>query len=145
MIAIGADHAGYELKETIKEFLNSMGQAFTDYGTFSAESTDYPDYAHTVAQAISNGEADRGILVCGTGVGMAITANKHQGIRAANAESIETARLSRAHNDANILALGARVTPPELATEIVKVFLNTKFEGGRHQRRVDKIHSLTNL
>jgi ribose 5-phosphate isomerase B len=145
MIAIGADHAGYELKEKIKEFLKSLGADFKDYGTSSTESTDYPDYAHAVAQAVSKGEADKGILVCGTGIGMAITANKHQGIRAANVESQEAARLSREHNDANIIALGARLTPTEKAKEIIKVFLTTKFEGGRHQRRVDKIHTLTNL
>jgi ribose 5-phosphate isomerase B len=145
MIAIGSDHAGYELKETIKELLKSMGVEFKDFGTTSTESTDYPDYAHAVAQAVNSGQADRGILVCGTGIGMAITANKHQGIRAANVESIASAKLSREHNDANILALGARITPPDLAKEIVKIFLATKFEGGRHQRRVDKIHTLTNL
>jgi ribose 5-phosphate isomerase B len=145
MIAIGADHAGYALKEKIKELLTSLRIEFKDFGTTSTESTDYPDYAHSVAQAVSNGEAERGILFCGTGIGMAITANKHTGIRAANVESLESARLSREHNDANILALGARVTPPDLAKEIVKVFLATKFEGGRHQRRVDKIHTLTNL
>lgn len=144
-IAIGADHAGYEMKEKIKELLKSLGIEFQDFGTTSTESTDYPDYAHTVSEAVSGGKADLGILVCGTGIGMSIAANKHNGIRAANVESVEGAKMARTHNDANVLALGARLTPWDKAKEIVKTFLSGKFEGGRHQRRVEKIHTLTNL
>jgi ribose 5-phosphate isomerase B len=145
MIAIGADHAGFAYKEQIKELLRSMNVEFRDLGTASAESTDYPDYAHSVAEAVASGAAEFGILVCGTGIGMSIVANKHQGVRASNVESVDAARLARQHNDANILALGARLTSWETAKEIIAVFLATPFEGGRHQRRVDKIHTLTNL
>ncbi len=145
MIAIGADHAGYEYKENIKGLLKSLGYEFQDFGTNSKESTDYPDYGHTVAEAVASGKAEYGILVCGTGIGMAIVANKHNGIRAANVESIEAAKMAREHNNANVLAIGARLTAWDTAEKIIKTFLSTKFEGGRHQRRVDKIHSLTNL
>lgn len=145
MIAIGSDHAGYEYKEKIKKLLSSMNLSYEDMGTDSPDSTDYPDYGHKVAEAVSRGKAERGILVCGTGIGMSIVANKHKGVRAAAAQSLEAARLSRAHNDANILCIGARVTTWVDAQEIVKVFLGTGFEGGRHQRRVDRIHSLTDL
>ena len=139
MIAIGADHAGYELKEKIKGLLSSMGLEFKDFGTSSSESTDYPDYAHAVAEAVSKGEADRGILVCGTGIGMAITADKHQGVRAATVESLATAKLSREHNDANVITLGAGLIGDNLARQIVKTWLTTPFGGGRHAKRVDKI------
>ena len=145
MIALGADHAGYEYKEKIKQLLTTLGYEYKDFGTFSNESTDYPDYAHAVALEVESGRADNGILVCGTGVGMEITANKHEGIRAASVESVAAAKLSRAHNNANVLAIGARITPWDVAEEIIKTFLTTNFEGGRHQRRVDKIHTLTNL
>ena len=145
MIAIGADHAGYEMKEKIKTLLKEMGLEFRDFGTMSTESTDYPDYAHAVAESVGAGKAEYGILVCGTGIGMSIVANKHNGVRAGNVESVEAAKLAREHNNANVLALGARLTSWESAREIVKIFLTTKFEGGRHQRRIDKIHSLTNL
>ena len=145
MIALGADHAGFEVKEKIKALLNSMGMEFQDFGTNSTESTDYPDYAHKVAEAVSSGKAERAILVCGTGIGMSIVANKHNGVRAAVVESVNAAKLAREHNDANVLALGARITPWEQALEIIKTFLSTRFEGGRHQRRVEKIHTLTNL
>jgi ribose 5-phosphate isomerase B len=145
MIALGADHAGFATKEQIKDLLRSMNVEFRDFGTSSADSTDYPDYAHSVAEAVGGGAAEFGILVCGTGIGMSIVANKHNGVRAANVESVEAARLARQHNNANILALGARLTPWETAKEIIAVFLGTPFEGGRHQRRVDKIHTLTNL
>jgi ribose 5-phosphate isomerase B len=145
MIALGADHAGFEYKEKIKELLKSLGVPFQDFGTKGGESTDYPDYAHAVAEAVASGKAEYGILVCGTGIGMSIVANKHNGIRAGNVESVEGAKMARAHNNANILAIGARLTPWEKAQEIVKTFLSTTFEGGRHQRRVDKIHTLTNL
>lgn len=145
MIAVGADHAGFEFKEKIKELLKSMGLEFRDFGTATPQSTDYPDYGHKVAEAVSRGEADRGILVCGTGIGMSIVANKHSGVRAAAVESVAAAKLAREHNDANVLAIGARILPWDRAQEIVRVFLTTAFEGGRHQRRVDKIHTLTNL
>ena len=145
MIAIGADHAGYEYKEKIKELLKSKKIEVRDFGTYSSESTDYPDFAHEVAKMVSSGNAEYGILVCGTGIGMSIVANKHKGIRASNVESAMGARYARSHNNANILAIGARLTPWDRVMEIVKVFLTTPFEGGRHQRRVDKIHSLTQL
>lgn len=145
MIAIGADHAGFEYKENMKDLLRSMGFEFQDFGTNSLESTDYPDYAHRVAESVSAGKAEYGILVCGTGIGMAIVANKHNGVRASNIESSEAAKLAREHNNANVLAIGARLTSWEKAIDIIKTFLTTKFEGGRHQRRVEKIHTLTNL
>ncbi len=145
MIAIGADHAGFEYKEKLKQLLTSMGLEFRDFGTQSTESTDYPDYAHSVAEAVSAGKAEFGILVCGTGIGMSIVANKHDNVRAANVESSEAAKLAREHNNANVLAIGARLTHWEKAKEIIATFLQTRFEGGRHQRRVDKIHTLTNL
>jgi ribose 5-phosphate isomerase B len=145
MIALGADHAGYAYKEQIKILLESMQRTYIDLGTTSDSSTDYPDYAHKVALAVAAGEAEFGILVCGTGIGMSIVANKHNGIRASNVESAEAARFARAHNNANVLAIGARLTPWENAEKIIKVFLTTPFEGGRHSQRVDKIHTLTNL
>lgn len=145
MIALGADHAGFAYKEQIKELLRSMKVEFRDFGTASPDSTDYPDYAHSVAEAVAAGTAEFGILVCGTGIGMSIVANKHNGVRASNVESVDGARLARQHNDANVLALGARLTSWEAAKEIIAVFLGTPFEGGRHQRRVEKIHTLTNL
>ncbi len=145
MIALGADHAGFEYKEKIKAFLESMGLPFHDYGTDSSASTDYPDYAHAVAQVVSSGKAEYGILVCGTGIGMSIVANKHEGIRAANVESPEGAKMARAHNNANILAIGARLTSWDVAKQIITTFLSTAFEGGRHERRIEKIHTLTHL
>jgi len=145
MIALGADHGGFDYKEKTKELLKSKKIEFIDFGTTSAESTDYPDYAHKVAEYVGSGKAEFGILVCGTGIGMSIVANKHNGVRAANVESVEAARLARQHNNANILAIGARLTPWEKAKDIIDMFLATAFEGGRHQRRVDKIHTLTNL
>jgi ribose 5-phosphate isomerase B len=145
MIAIGADHAGFEYKEKIGTMLRQMGLEVADYGTTSPASTDYPDYAHTVSLAVSSGKADLGILICGTGIGMAITANKHAGIRAANVESVRAATLARQHNNANILCIGARLTEWPVAEEIVQAFLATPFEGGRHERRVEKIHLLTQL
>ncbi len=141
-IAIGSDHAGYQLKEVIKARLVASGAEVDDLGTTSEASVDYPDYAAAVARRVASGASDRGILVCGTGIGMAIAANKVNGIRAAPAESLEAARLSRAHNDANVLTLGARLTPADRALDIVQTFLDTPFEGGRHQRRVDEIRAL---
>ena len=141
-IAIGADHAGYRLKETIKSHLIDSGFAVEDVGTDQDASVDYPDVAAAVGGRVVPGACDRGILVCGTGIGMAMAANKVDGVRAAAAGDLESARLSREHNDANVLALGARITPPDLALAIVRLFLETPFAGGRHQRRVDKIMAL---
>jgi ribose 5-phosphate isomerase B len=142
-IAVGADHAGYDMKEQAKLLLQGMSYVVKDFGTSSKESTDYPDYAHGVAGAVAKGEADYGILVCGTGIGMSIVANKHSGVRASNVESLDAARYARAHNNANVLALGARLTTWERAADIIRIFLSTPFEGGRHSRRVEKIHTLT--
>jgi len=141
-IAIGADHAGYRLKETIKSHLIDSGFAVEDVGTDQDASVDYPDFAAAVGGRVVPGACDRGILVCGTGIGMAMAANKVDGVRAAAAGDLESARLSREHNDANVLALGARITPPDLALAIVRLFLETPFAGGRHQRRVDKVMAL---
>jgi len=141
-IALGADHAGVALKEDVKRQLTQRGVAFTDFGTDSTDSVDYPDYAATVAHEVASGAYDRGILFCGSGIGMAIAANKVAGIRAASIVDEESARLSRQHNDANVLSLGARLTPADEARRIVNVFLDTPFAGGRHQRRIDKILEL---
>jgi len=138
-IAIGGDHAGFELKEHLKVFLASQGHVFTDYGPPSAESTDYPDQIHPLAAAVVAGEHDFGIIMCGSGNGVSMTANKHAGIRAALSWKPEIARLARAHNNANVLALPARHIREEDAREAVKVFLDTSFEGGRHKARVEKI------
>jgi len=138
-IAIGSDHAGFPLKEELRHRLKSEGHDVVDYGCHSTESVDYPDTAIPVADAVRRGEVDRGILMCGTGIGMSITANKVPGIRAALCGESYAARLAREHNDANVLALGGRITGPELANEIVRVFLGTSFAGGRHSRRVEKI------
>lgn len=144
-LAIGADHAGYYLKEQVKEFLKSKNIDFKDYGTFKIESCDYPEYAYKVGQSIVNGEADLGILICGTGIGMSITANKIKGIRAALVHDEQTAKLSRQHNDANVLCMGGRILSEEEALKIVDVWLNTSFEGGRHEKRLKLINQLTGL
>jgi ribose 5-phosphate isomerase B len=141
-IALGADHAGFRVKELVKQHLAAQGYAVEDLGTHSAESVDYPDYARKVAESVAAGRAQTGILVCGTGIGMAMTANKVPGIRAAVAHDAMTAHLAREHNDANVLTFGARVVTDERALEIVREFLSTAFAGGRHQRRVDKISEL---
>ena len=141
-VALGADHAGVHLKDAVRSLLQSRGVEVQDEGTDGDGSVDYPDYAAAVARAVAEGVADRGILVCGTGLGMAIAANKIDGVRAVPAIDLESARLSREHNDANVLALGARVTTPEIALQIVSTFLDTPFAGGRHQRRLDKIAAL---
>jgi len=141
-IALAADHAGVALKRDVIRTLEELGIGYEDFGTVSEESVDYPDYAVAVARRVASGEFDRGILVCGTGVGMAIAANKVAGVRAAPVVDLESARLSREHNDANVLALGARVTPSDQALAIVREFLQTPFAGGRHQRRIDKIAAL---
>ncbi|MBS1618223.1 MAG: ribose 5-phosphate isomerase B [Bacteroidetes bacterium] len=139
LIAIGGDHAGYDLKSELRVYLLEKGYEVDDLGAFSAESVDYPDFAHPVAQAVESGKAHYGILICGSANGVAITANKHEKIRAAIAWHKEIAELARQHNDANVLCLPARFITVEEAKEMVDVFLDTPFEGGRHQRRVDKI------
>ena len=141
-IALGADHAGFPLKETIKKELERAGHEIEDWGTNSEASVDYPDYARLVAERVARQEVDRGILLCGTGIGMAITANKVPGVRAANVSDEFGARLSRQHNDANVLTLGGRTVGPDLALSIVRAWLETQFEGGRHERRVAKIKGL---
>jgi len=141
-IAIGADHAGFELKNQLGDALRQTGHDVCDFGTNSAESADYPDYAARVAKAVSSGTAERGVLVCGTGVGMSIAANKVSGVRAALGVTPEEVRLTRAHNDANVLTLGARFTELPLAQQLLQTFLETPFEGGRHARRVAKIAQL---
>lgn len=138
-IAIGADHAGFEYKEMLKEMLASLGYEVKDCGTHSAASVDYPDFAHPVAEAVESLTADFGILVCGSANGVAITANKHQQIRAAICWENEIAALARQHNNANVICVPARFVSPELAKDMVRTFLNTAFEGGRHGNRVDKI------
>ncbi len=138
-IVVGADHAGFSLKETIKGALKKKGFQVLDVGTDSPESVDYPDFGHKLAKIIEGGEAARGVLVCGSGVGISMAANRHKGIRAANCTSVEMARLARAHNDANVLALGERLVSKETALDCLEAFLTTPFEGGRHQARVEKI------
>ena len=141
-IAIGADHAGFSLKERIREILSSKGHDVVDFGTNSPESTDYPDFAVPVGNSVVSGETDRGILVCSTGVGMSIAANKIDGVRAALGVNADEVNLTRSHNDANVLTLGAKYTDEATAEELVDVFLSTPFDGGRHARRVAKIMAL---
>ena len=144
MIALACDHGGLELKEEIKKHLDARGLAYRDFGTNSTESCDYPDYAAPAAKAVASGECERGILVCTTGIGVSITANKVKGVRCALLSDLMSARLTRQHNDSNIMALGAGVVGTKLALEIVDTWLDTPFEGGRHQRRIDKIAALEN-
>lgn len=139
-VAIGSDHAGFELKELLKDKLATMGHEVKDFGTNSGESTDYPDYAHLVASGVGNGEFQHGVLICGSGNGISMTANKHQGVRAALCWTKEIAELARLHNNANILSLPARFIAKEQGVEILETFFNTDFEGGRHERRVNKIN-----
>ncbi len=139
IIPIGCDHAGYELKERVKAFLVEKGYEVKDYGTHSIDSTDYPDYAHAVANHVENEKDVLGVLICGSGNGISMTANKHQGIRCALCWLPELAELARQHNDANIISLPARFVSEEIALEMVEKFLNTEFEGGRHANRVNKI------
>jgi ribose 5-phosphate isomerase B len=141
-IAIGSDHAGYEDKERVKKQLDELNIQYEDVGTNSTESVDYPIYAKKVAEKVARGEAEQGILVCGSGNGMQMAANKVRGIRAALAWNEETARLAREHNDANVLSVPARMIPPEEVAKVIKSFLDAKFEGGRHARRVDEISEM---
>ncbi len=138
-VALGADHAGWELKEALKAWLMDAGCQVLDFGTHGPDSVDYPDYALQVAEAVTVGKVERGVLVCGTGIGMTIAANKIPGIRAALCGDVFTARMSREHNDANVLALAGRLTGRETGLEILRAWLDTPFAGGRHARRVDKI------
>ena len=138
-IILGSDHAGFDLKEKVKKALDRLGVPHEDVGAQSTESVDYPDYAHRVAEAVETGRHTRGIVVCGTGIGVSMAANRHAGVRAAVAYDEETARLSREHNDANVLALGGRSLEHALAERILEVWLKTPFAGGRHARRVEKI------
>ena len=141
-IALASDHAGYREKERLKPLLHDLGIEVEDLGTVSEESVDYPDYARRVAEMVASGRAEQGVLVCGSGTGMAISANKVAGVRAAVAWSEEVARLARRHNDANVLALGARTTPPEEIPKIVRAWFETKFDGGRHAARLEKIEQI---
>lgn len=141
-IAIGCDHAAYQLKNEVKAHIEALGHEVHDFGTFDEASVDYPDYAFFVGKAVVGGEAERGILLCGTGIGIGIAANKIPGVRAALCHDLFSAEACRQHNNANILTMGARVIDPELALKIVDVWLTTEFEGGRHQRRIDKITSI---
>jgi len=143
-IAVGADHGGYNLKEAVKKRLMEQGHQVEDMGVFSDQASDYPEQASAVAKAVASGQAERGVLVCGSGIGMCVTANRFHGVRAALAPTIEHAHLGRQHNNANVLCLGERLTPTDLALAILDEFMNTQFEGGgRHERRVAKIETLT--
>lgn len=142
MIAIGSDHGGYELKEHVKKHLEEKGIEVKDFGVFSEESVDYPDCARPVCEAVLNGEAERGILFCGTGIGISMAANKFNGIRAALCGDVFSAKMAKEHNNANIICLGGRVTGRELAFMIVDTFFDAEFQGGRHQTRIDKIHAI---
>ena len=142
MIGIGSDHGGYALKQEIMEHLHSRGIEFKDYGTYSADSCDYPQYGAAVGRAVASGDCQRGILICSTGIGISICANKIRGVRAALCGDCFSAEMTRRHNDANILALGARVVGPGLALKIVDAFLDTSFDGGRHERRVRQMMNL---
>lgn len=141
-ISLASDHGGFKLKEEIKRFLQEKNIQCQDFGTYSEERTDYTDWGEAAVKAIIEGNFDRCILICGTGLGMNITANKFLGIRATPCYDLYAARMSREHNDSNVLALGARISAPELAKEIVSVWLETKFQGGRHQERLDKIRQI---
>jgi len=138
-LAIAADHAGYALKSKLLKELETRGYRVLDLGTHSSDSVDYPDYAQAMARAIESGEVRRGVLICGTGIGIAIAANRHRAVRAAVCHDVSSARLARRHNDANVLALGARLTGDEVAKDCLAAFLETEFEGGRHARRVAKM------
>ncbi len=142
-IAFASDHAGFELKVELISWLKELEHRILDFGTFSTESVDYPDFAFPASEAVAAGIADYGVLICGTGTGMSITANKVIGIRAANCTNPEMADLARRHNNANVLTIGARVVSVELAKEIVQAFVEGEFEGGRHMIRIEKLHSIT--
>lgn len=142
MIALACDHGALELKEAIKAHLEARGLEYRDFGTYTRDSCDYPDFAGPAAKAVASGECEKGIVCCTTGIGVSIAANKVRGVRCALLHDHMSARLTRQHNDANVMALGAAITPPMLALELVDIFLDTEFQGGRHQRRIDKIAAL---
>ena len=144
MIAIGCDHGGFALKQNIMAWLDEHGYSYKDFGTYSEESCDYPLYGEAVARAVASGEYEKGLLFCGTGIGISLAANKVHGIRAAVCSDAFSAEMTRRHNDANILALGGRVVSCETARQLVELFLTTPFEGGRHQRRVDMLMAIEN-
>ncbi len=138
-VALGSDHAGFAYKEKAKAYLESKGYETIDFGTYSTERSDYPDFGHKAAEAVASGQAERGLLVCGSGIGISIAANRHKGVRAVDAVTTEMAKLAREHNDANVLALGERLISWEEAMKIIDTFFATDFEGGRHSDRVKKI------
>lgn len=142
MLAIGSDHGGYELKEHIKKYLDEKGVAYKDFGCYDESSVDYPDIAEAVCKSINDGESENGILVCGTGIGISIAANKIDGIRAAHCHDVYSAEMTKRHNNANVICMGGRVIGRELAFKIIDAWLGAEFEGGRHQTRIDKIHDL---
>lgn len=143
-VAIGADHAGFDEKEKLKPLLDELGIEFEDFGTYSLDSVDYPDFAKKVGEAVAKGEFDEGILFCGSGIGISIAANKVKGVRCALVWNEETATLAREHNNANVMAIGARTTPRGTIPNIIKAWFNAKFLGGRHQNRIDKISEIEN-
>jgi len=145
MIALGCDHGGFELKEIIAKYLEELNVEYTDCGTFDTSSVDYPDIAKLVCSKVQSGQCEKGILVCGTGIGMNMCANKHKGIRAAQCHDTFSAKMTRIHNDANVLTMGGRVVGSELAKDIVKEFLTNEFEGGRHETRVSKMMKIEEL
>jgi len=144
MLVIGSDHGGFELKNHVIKYLESKNIEYTDVGTYSEDSCDYPDIAKKACDMVVSGEADKGILICGTGIGISMAANKVKGIRAALCSDVYSAKMTRVHNNANVLCMGGRVLGRELAFMIVDTFLDNEFEGGRHQTRIDKIHALEN-
>lgn len=144
MIAVGCDHGGFELKEHILNYLKSKGIEYKDYGTYSEDSVDYPDCAKPVCKAVQTGESDCGILICGTGIGISMAANKHKGIRAAVVSDVYSAKMTKQHNNANVICMGGRVIGRELAFMIIDTYLLTEFEGGRHADRINKIHEIEN-
>lgn len=143
-IAIGSDHGGYDLKEQVKTWLQEMGHEVEDFGCYSKESCDYPDFGAAAARAVASGQCEKGVVICTTGIGISMTANKVKGIRCALCADPWSAEMTRRHNDANMLAMGAGVVGPQLARQILEAFLTHNFEGGRHQRRVDKLMALEN-
>ena len=142
MLAIGSDHGGYELKEHIKKYLDEKGVEYKDFGCYDESSIDYPDIAEVVCKSINDGESENGILVCGTGIGISIAANKIDGIRAAHCHDVYSAEMTKRHNNANVICMGGRVIGRELAFKIIDAWLGAEFEAGRHQTRIDKIHNL---
>ena len=144
MIALGSDHAGLPLKKEIIALLEEMGLPYHDYGTYTTDSCDYAQFAQRAAKAVASGECERGIIICGTGIGISMASNKVKGIRCACCSDCYSAKMTRKHNDANMLAMGARVVGPDLGRMIAEIFLTTDFEGGRHQRRIDQITAIEN-